>query len=149
MSYTLLNTYDNYIDANLHLMQLQEEGINCWLKDEHTVTIDPILTNAIGGIKLMVHETQSERAADLLRSIINKAKANKACPHCGSLNVEYIVSNRKPSNIFSAIFTFLLGDLAIGAQKIYRCFDCGKEFEEVKDASSQVPSDEIVKESNS
>ncbi len=139
MSYTLLNTYDNYIDANLHLMQLQEEGINCWLKDEHTVTIDPILTNAIGGIKLMVHETQQERAADLLRSIINKAKANKACPYCNSLNVEYIVSNRKSSNIFSAIFTFLLGDLAIGAKKIYRCFDCGKEFEEVKEPSSDVP----------
>ena len=136
MSYTLVNTYDNYIDANLHLMQLQEEGINCWLKDEFTVTIDPILTNALGGIKLMVHESQSERAADLLRSIINRAKANKACPYCSSLNVEYIVSNRKSSNIFSAIFTFLLGDMAIGAQKIYRCFDCGKEFEEVKDASS-------------
>jgi DNA-directed RNA polymerase subunit RPC12/RpoP len=141
MSYTLLNTYDNYIDANLHLMQLQEEGINCWLKDEHTVTIDPILTNAIGGIKLMVHETQLERAADLLRSIINKAKANKACPYCSSLNVEYIVSNRKSSNIFSAIFTFLLGDMAIGAQKIYRCFNCEKEFEEVKDASSDIPAE--------
>ncbi len=35
-------------------MNKEEEGINCWLKDENTVTIDPILTNAIGGIKLMV-----------------------------------------------------------------------------------------------
>ena len=142
MSYSILNTYDNYIDANLHLMQLQEEGINCWLKDEHTVTIDPILTNAVGGIKLMVHETQKERATDLLRTIINKAKENRACPHCGSLNVEYIVSNRKASNWFSAFFSFLLGDMAIGAQKIYHCFDCGKEFEEVKNT----PSDEGVRE---
>lgn len=136
MSYTLVNTYDNYIDANLHLMQLQEEGINCWLKDEHTVTIDPILTNAIGGIKLMVHETQTERATDLLRTIINKAKHNKSCIYCNSLNVEYIVTNRKASNWFSAIFTFVLGDMAIGAKKVYHCFDCGKEFDEVKDSTS-------------
>lgn len=140
MSYTLVNTYDNYIDANLHLMQLQEEGINCWLKDEFTVTIDPILTNALGGIKLMVHESQSERAAGLLRILINKAKENRACINCGSLNVEHIVSNRKPSNWFSAIFTFLLGDMAIGAKKVYHCFDCGNEFEEVKEK----PSDAVV-----
>ncbi len=138
MSYTLLNTYDNYIEANLHLLQLQEEGINCWLKDEHTVTIDPLLSNAIGGIKLMVHETQKERAQDLLRIILNKAKENRACPYCGSHNVEYIVSNRKASNWFSAIFTYLIGGYAIAAEKIYHCFDCGKEFEEVKNSSSDV-----------
>jgi DNA-directed RNA polymerase subunit RPC12/RpoP len=139
MSYILLNTYDNYIEANLHLLQLQEEGINCWLKDEHTVTIDPLLTNAIGGIKLMVHETQKERAQDLLRTIINKAKENRACPYCSSFNVEYIVSNRKASNWFSAIFTYLIGGYAVAGEKLYHCFDCGKEFEEVKNTSSDVP----------
>ena len=113
------------------MMQLQEEGINCWLKDENTVTIDPILSNAIGGIKLMVHETQKERAADLLRTMMNKEKKNSACPNCGSLNVEYIVSNRKPSNWFSAIFTFLIGDYAMAGGKVYHCFDCGHEFETV------------------
>ncbi|NCU05920.1 MAG: DUF2007 domain-containing protein [Chitinophagaceae bacterium] len=137
MSFFILNTYDNYIDANLHLMQLQEEGINCWLKDEHTVTIDPILTNAIGGIKLMVHETQKERAKDLLRTIINKAKENRACPKCGSLNVEYIVSNRKPSNWLSAIVTFFLGSYAMASEKVYHCFDCGYEFSEVKETGAQ------------
>lgn len=138
MSFTLLNTYNNYIDANLHLLQLQEEGINCWLKDENTVTIDPLLTNAIGGIKLMVHETQKERAQDLLRTIINKAKENRACPYCGSHNVEYIVSNRKPANWFSAIFTYLLGGYPLAAEQRYHCFDCDKEFEEVKSNSSDL-----------
>lgn len=55
MSFVPVFSFDNYIDANLRMGQLQEEGINCWLKDEHTVVIDPILTNAIGGFKLMVH----------------------------------------------------------------------------------------------
>jgi hypothetical protein len=63
MSFTPIYTFTNYIDANLFLMHLQEDGINCWLKDEHTVTIDPIISNAIGGIKLMVHTTQEEWAS--------------------------------------------------------------------------------------
>ena len=144
MSYIILYSFDNYINANLRMMQLQEEGINCWLKDEYTVTIDPILTNAIGGIKLMVHESQIDRAADLLRTMINKEKENRPCPNCKSLNVEYIVSNRKPSNWFSAIFTFLIGDYAIGANKVYHCFDCGTEFENVeeKDSSKDYIEDE-------
>lgn len=131
MSYFNLFSFDNYIDAHLRMMQLQEEGINCWLKDEHTVTVDPILSNAIGGIKLMVHETQKERAADLLRTIMNKERANRRCENCGSLNVEYIVSNRNPSNWFLAFFTFLFGDYAVGIKKTYHCFDCGHEFEEL------------------
>ncbi|MBK8087824.1 MAG: DUF2007 domain-containing protein [Chitinophagaceae bacterium] len=131
MSYIIIFSFDNYINANLRMMQLQEEGISCWLKDENTVTIDPILSNAIGGIKLMVHETQKERAADLLRTMMNKEKENRACPNCGSLNVEYIVTNRKPSNWVSAIFTFFIGDYAMAGGKVYHCFDCRHEFETV------------------
>jgi hypothetical protein len=129
MSFITLSTFNNYMDANLRLIHLQEEGINCWLKDENTVTIDPILTNAIGGIKLMVHETQAERAADLLRIMMNKEKQQTPCPACNSLNVEYIVTNRNAGNWLSAITTFMLGDFAMAPHKVFHCFDCGNEFE--------------------
>jgi hypothetical protein len=129
MSFTPIYTFTNYIDANLFLMHLQEDGINCWLKDEHTVTIDPIISNAIGGIKLMVHTTQEERASALLRTMLNKEKLQAPCIKCKSHNVEYIISNRKPANWFSAIFTFMLGDFAMAPHKVYHCFDCGTEFE--------------------
>lgn len=129
MSYTLLTTFNNYMDAHLCQMHLQEEGINCWLKDENTVTIDPILTNAIGGIKLMVHESQAERAAELLRVMKNKEHLAAQCPQCKSLNVEFIVTNRKAGNWLSAITTFVLGDFAMAPHQVYHCFNCGHEFE--------------------
>lgn len=139
MSYTALTSFSNYLDAHLRLGQLQEEGINCWLKDEYTVTIDPILTNAIGGIKLMVHESQKERATELLRIITNKEHRATPCPNCNSLNVEYIVTNRKAGNWLSAIATFVLGDFAMAPYKVYHCFDCGKEFDIIpaKEGSDQ------------
>ncbi|MBX9784168.1 MAG: DUF2007 domain-containing protein [Chitinophagaceae bacterium] len=128
MSYINLISFPNYLDAHLRLMHLQEQGINCWLKDENTVTIDPILTNAIGGIKLMVHEAQAGRAAELLRIMMNKEHEATPCPQCHSLNVEYIVTHRKAGNWLSAIATFLLGDFAMAPHKVYHCFDCGHEF---------------------
>jgi|GEM_PF-6976118 len=66
MQHVKICSFDNYIPAHLLLGRLEEEGINAWLKDEHTVTIDPLLTNAVGGIKLMVHIAQADRAKTLL-----------------------------------------------------------------------------------
>ena len=66
MRFLLIRTFDNYIPAHIALGRLQEEFIHCFLQDEHTVTIDPLLSNAIGGIKLMVAENQVERALQVL-----------------------------------------------------------------------------------
>ncbi len=68
MQFLLLARYDSYIDAHIALGRLQEHDINCFLQDEYTVTIDPLLSNAIGGIKLMVAESQFERAIETLEN---------------------------------------------------------------------------------
>ena len=69
MKFIQLRSFDNYIEAHIVMGSLQEENINCWLKDEYSVTIDPMLSNAIGGIKLMVTEAQAERAMATLQSL--------------------------------------------------------------------------------
>jgi hypothetical protein len=61
-----IRSYDNYIYAHIVLAKLQDAGINCHLKDEYTITIDPLLSPALGGIKLMVAESQVGRALELL-----------------------------------------------------------------------------------
>jgi DNA-directed RNA polymerase subunit RPC12/RpoP len=110
---------------------LQEEGINCWLKDENTVTIDPILTNAIGGIKLMVADTQTERAFGLLKQFRKEQQAYLKCPRCGSLDVELVTTPRKASNWFGVIIGLLFTSYALSGEKVYHCFDCGFEFDEI------------------
>lgn len=66
-SYLPVQVFTNYIDAHILLGRLESENIVCYLMDENTVTINPIWTQAIGGIKLMVHESQFERAMELIR----------------------------------------------------------------------------------
>ena len=110
--------------------RLEEEGINCWLQDENTATITPVFSNAIGGIKLMVNESQFQHAADLLQQYRFEQKSQTPCPRCGSINVEFVSTPRKATNWVGAIFGFLFGDYALAVDKVYHCFNCGNEFEQ-------------------
>ncbi len=130
MNFIVLETFDNYIDANLVLGRMQQAGIHCWLKDENTVTIDPILTNAIGGIKLMVSTDDMQNATEVLQILKEIKRKSYACPNCGSHNIEYINTSQKAINWVSSLLTWLLGSYAIGIKKIWHCFNCGKEFNE-------------------
>ena len=68
MNFVQLQSFSNYIDAHMLKGQLEEAGIQCWLKDENSMTITPFLNNALGGIKLMVAESDLETAKELLAS---------------------------------------------------------------------------------
>ena len=130
MEFVILESFTNYIDAHILLGRLEEEGIRCWLKDENTVTINPIWTNAVGGIKLMVAREQLERAAELREQFVQQKKSNLSCPKCGSRDIEFVSSPRKAVNWLSALAGFFFGDYAIGADKEWHCFNCGAEFKE-------------------
>ncbi len=128
MDYIPIFSYDNYITAHIAMGRLEEDGIKCWLKDENTVTIDPILTNAVGGIKLMVAASQAERAIGILRTLANKNKAENPCPECGSLNVEFVTTPRKASNWASVLLGFFFLDYAMPVDRVFHCFNCGHEY---------------------
>ena len=129
MKFVLLQSYNNYISAHIAMGQLEENGINCWLKDENTVTIDPMLSNAVGGIKLMVAETQVPRASEILNETKQQQKAAITCPKCGSHDSELISTPRKASNWFSVLWGILTFSYAMPVDKVYHCFNCGNEFE--------------------
>ena len=108
--------------------RLEEEGIRAWLKDENSVTIDPILANALGGIKLMVPDSQAERAFELLKKFRGEIIATLKCPRCGSEKIQDIKTPRKASNWIGAILGVLLNDSANSMDHVYHCSDCGFEF---------------------
>ncbi|MEO7982961.1 MAG: DUF2007 domain-containing protein [Bacteroidota bacterium] len=128
MDFVLLNSYPNYIEAHIAKGVLEEQGIACWLKDENTVTIDPILTNAVGGIKIMVAKAEAQRAWEFLSQLRKEQKLALACPKCGSHYIELVSTPRKPINWLSAISTFFIGDYALTVEKVNHCFDCKHEF---------------------
>lgn len=128
MRFVQLRSFDNYIPAHIMLQRLEGEGIRAYLKDEHTVTIDPILSNAVGGIKLMVYSDQWDRARRLAEEYEKTYRESLPCKHCNSLNVEYISRPYNSTNWFTAILIWLFGKNSMSLKKVYHCYDCGHEF---------------------
>ncbi len=52
-------------------LNLEAEGIMCFLKDEMTISADPLFSNALGGIKLQIKESDLELAKMVLKNIYN------------------------------------------------------------------------------
>ena len=46
-----VKTFDTSVNAHLFRIELENEGIESFIYDEETITMDPLLSNAIGGIK--------------------------------------------------------------------------------------------------
>lgn len=66
---TTVRSYDNYFNAYLALNKLLSEGIEAFLQNEHIVTIDPFLSNAVGGIKVNVFTQDAPLALMILDTV--------------------------------------------------------------------------------
>lgn len=133
MDFVPVKTFDTYINAHIWQNRLEQEGFRCYLKDEYTVTIDPILTNTVGGIKLCVPSIQVPRALEVISKMEFENKERIVCPHCQSNNVQYITQPNNSKNWLTAIATWLLGNYAVSYKNVYHCFNCQHEFDEISE----------------
>jgi hypothetical protein len=126
MQTVTVKTFDNYFSANIILSRLQQEGIGCYLVDENTATIYPVLLNAIGGIKLAVDINDVDEATRLLKEYEEEYLRSVTCPKCSGNNI-ILVSKPGTGNVVTAILTWLFSSYAVAPEKIYQCQDCGYE----------------------
>ena len=131
MQFIQVRSFDNYIEANLVLGMLQEEGINCHLKDENTITIDPLLSPAIGGMKLMVYETQAQRANEILMEAEKEYVKTITCPQCKNKALKIVVNINKPAGFWGQLKSMLLIGQTEETTKKFICENCKAEFKEL------------------
>ncbi|MBS1918071.1 MAG: DUF2007 domain-containing protein [Bacteroidetes bacterium] len=131
MNFVQIRSFDNYVTANIQLSLLQDEGINCYLKDEYTLTIDPLLSPAIGGIKLMVYELQAERAESILKDAEKKFLQTIPCPDCGNHSLEKIVQVKTASNLSQKLLFMLVNGAQQEVKTFFVCAHCKSVFNEM------------------
>jgi DNA-directed RNA polymerase subunit RPC12/RpoP len=134
MEIVTIRTFDNYFSANILLTRLRHSGIQCYLKDEYTVTIDPLLSNAIGGIKLVVNKIDEREANKMLRSFDTEYKNYITCPDCGSHDI-LLVPKQSAENMIAAIASWLFSSYAVSAENVYKCSNCGYQSKDLPEST--------------
>ncbi|NQX42603.1 Putative signal transducing protein [Pedobacter steynii] len=148
----VLETFYNPIEANIVKARLLDSDVQCFLSDENSVTINPLYTQALGGVKLHVFERDVLLAKSILQEeglensfeeekegllveeegespVAEQAASGFICPDCGSSHVGYVQATKNRFNIFTTVVSLLLMVYPFKARQTHHCFDCGHEFD--------------------
>ena len=133
LKFVTIASYRDFPQAGLDRSILEEHHIQCYLENEFTVGVNWLYSNALGGIKLKVLESNAARAGEILRdfhAVIAEEDsgeeaqiAESTCPKCGGGAIEAINYTRKfaaISLLFSLPLFFFLNR--------YRCRQCGHRW---------------------
>lgn len=122
-----ISTYSFPYEAHIAKAKLDSEAIPAFIADEHTINMQWLYSNALGGVKLQVPEHFAEQALALLREDDQQALFEQeggdfpVCPECGSSDTEYYRIGRR-----LAFLVFLGLDFPLFPTKDgLRCKACG------------------------
>ncbi|ADY50878.1 hypothetical protein Pedsa_0293 [Pseudopedobacter saltans DSM 12145] len=134
MELITVKVFDNSIEAHILKSRLESEGIDCFIFDDHMVSLNPLYNVTLGGIKLKVGGSDVERAntiieqVDNVKSLDDNGKIIK-CPNCDSTDLYTgYKSMRGTKGVLSAIVSFLFMVFPIYYKTVYKCKTCGEEF---------------------
>jgi hypothetical protein len=126
-------SFSQPVEAHLARTRLEAEGITCVVSDEYLVRVDWFLSNAIGGVKLVVPAWEAARARDLLRPRPRllavagpAADGEMICPRCRCDDVYYTRYSRRAAGLFILFFGFLVP----WRDRRWTCKQCGYAWKE-------------------
>ncbi len=106
--YTILAVFEYSTEAQVVKAKLDSEGFKTMLMDEKTIDTDPLLSQAIGGVKLLVHNDNLEKAIIIYNEIrVYKKYKNGNDIHCKNCNsTKILVAPPQRSSFFFMLFPF-------------------------------------------
>jgi hypothetical protein len=114
-------------EAHLAKSRLEASDIPAFIADEHTISMNWLYSNAVGGVKLKVPAEFEEKAVAILKTDFTSeieaifGKSIDSCPKCKSNNIAPFTQRRKKT----ALVTILLFGLPLLFCKYgYKCNDC-------------------------
>ncbi|MEO5996233.1 MAG: DUF2007 domain-containing protein [Chitinophagaceae bacterium] len=131
MNFLPIRAYDNYIKASIELSLLKEAGIICHLKDEYTITIDPLLSPALGGMKLMVEEEDLLKAQQILENSDQLYLETIPCPICDEHSLKLVIETVQYKTWAGKVKSLLINGQAQQVTRFYRCSNCKYECKDL------------------
>ncbi len=133
MSLINIATFNNATEAYLLKAKLESEGIPAFIFDEQMISLNPLLSNSLHGIKLKVDEKYKDKALTIMHQINNAPISHNGeilhCPKCQSVNIENdFKATRSLKELFSLLVSLLFTTHPLTKHSYYRCKDCGHVF---------------------
>ncbi|GAA4966441.1 DUF2007 domain-containing protein [Algibacter aquimarinus] len=120
-------------EAQIIKGRLEADGIKVFLFDNLTIDTDPLVSNAIGGVKLKVLSTDALKAQHILNSIEKFSLDDDGnpinCPNCNSKDVILFSTIKDFKSFIAFIFGFISGTLPFYSKNKYRCDKCNTKFD--------------------
>ncbi|MEO1050608.1 MAG: DUF2007 domain-containing protein [Bacteroidota bacterium] len=119
--FTTIATFQYPHEVQVVKGKLESEGIEVFLKDELTIQVDNFLSNAMGGVKLQVRESDINRAVPILHEAGVLSQHDLATPKetwLGKFTAEMPVINKWPVEV-RGIFLIGLMLFAIALTCLY------------------------------
>jgi hypothetical protein len=118
-----IGSYSTLYEANLVKSELEAFGIQGQLRDAAAIGANWLWSNALGGVKVQVPESQADEARLILEAEPEceiDAPAAAVCPGCGGGHTRYYLDKRG-----SFLTWLILGVPVIPAFSRMVCADCG------------------------
>lgn len=121
-SFVCVARYSTPAEAHVVLTRLQSAGLSATIQDEFTVQFNWLLSDAIGGVKIVVPSAEAAEARALL-SLPPSEPGMLACPRCGSSDTHVRVLN-----VFGAICLVLKLPIPM-IRAVVDCRSCHRSFD--------------------
>jgi DNA-directed RNA polymerase subunit RPC12/RpoP len=119
-------------EAQIVKGRLEADGIQVFLRDNITIDTDPLVSQAIGGVKLKVLAKDEKEARAILKSIkaysVDDEGDPIVCPNCKNEHIELFSTITNFKSLISLLIGFISGTLPFNARYQYKCEDCKTEF---------------------
>ncbi|GGD52015.1 DUF2007 domain-containing protein [Muriicola marianensis] len=114
-----LGAFEFPADVQVIKGRLEAEGIYVYLRDENFLNTDPLVSQAVGGVKLQVYTRDKDRAIEIYDEFRRYAIDDKGnpvtCPNCKAQRSEAYYARK---GFYHKLFPFF-------EKKKYRCLKCG------------------------
>jgi len=131
-TFVTIARYTYSSEAQIIKGRLEAEDIQVFLRDNITIDTDPLVSHAIGGVKLKVLAKDENKARDILESITKFSVDDDGnlirCPNCNKEKIELYSTINNLKSFFYFLIGFISGTLPFSARYEYKCIDCSTHF---------------------
>ena len=136
MTWVVIETYSYPYEAQIAKTRLDAAEIPARIGDEHTINMNWLYSNALGGVRLWVPEPFAEQAYALIHEDLSEELAEQfdldtpQCPNCGSTDLSPFTEGKR-----QAFMTFLFLGFPVSNNRKHgmKCTQCDYFIEDSVD----------------